>query len=84
MEFKLGSEAKDSITGLRGILTARIEYVTGCIQYELTPTKLKDGAPQNNNALLWINLGRVVVLKVPVAVKPATKKPGGSQSHSKP
>ena len=81
MEFKLGSEAKDSITGLRGILTARIEYVTGCIQYELTPTKLKDGAPQNN---YWIDVGRVVVLKVPVAVKPATKKPGGSQSHSKP
>lgn len=83
-EYELGSKVKDSITGLPGVVTARIEYISGCLQYEITPTKLKDGAPL---PVHWIDEARVVVLKPP---KAASKKDthatrsGGSQSHSKP
>lgn len=41
--IKLGQEAKDKITGFNGILTARLQYITGCDQYTLTPKKNKEG-----------------------------------------
>ncbi len=40
---KLGVKAKDTVTGLTGILTARIEFLNGCVQYCLTPPIDKDG-----------------------------------------
>ena len=39
--LKLGQEAKDKITGFKGILTARHQYITGCDQYAITPIKEK-------------------------------------------
>lgn len=44
--IKLGARAKDRITGFEGVITARIEYLNGCVQYCIKPTKLqKDGQP---------------------------------------
>jgi hypothetical protein len=43
MEFKLGSRVRDVITGLTGIAISRIEYLTGCTQYGVTPGLDKDG-----------------------------------------
>ena len=42
---KLGDKAKDKITGFKGILTARCEFLTGCNRYCIQPTKLKNGQP---------------------------------------
>lgn len=42
---KLGQTAKDKITGFKGILTARCEFLTGCNRYCIQPTELKDGKP---------------------------------------
>ena len=36
-KFELGSELKCKVTGLKGIATARVEYINGCIQYAITP-----------------------------------------------
>lgn len=33
----LGRKARDRITGFTGVITARIEYLTGCAQYGITP-----------------------------------------------
>ena len=41
--IKLGVLAKDKITGFEGIITAKIEYLTGCDQYCLSPKIDKDG-----------------------------------------
>ena len=38
----LGKKVKDKITGFVGIATARVEYINGCVQYEITPL-VKDG-----------------------------------------
>lgn len=43
--YELGKEAKDKITGFKGILTARGEFLTGCNRYCIQPTDLKDGKP---------------------------------------
>jgi len=85
-----GTKVKDSVTGFVGFVTARCEYMNGCVQYEVTPRTLKDGVPQKE---YWLDEQRVVevVKKMP---KPTTKvvpafKPtiprqfGGAQNHPK-
>jgi hypothetical protein len=42
---ELGKRAKDKISGMTGILTARVEYLTGCNRYCIAPQELKDGRP---------------------------------------
>lgn len=55
--LKLGQEAKDIITGYRGIVMARTVYLTGCTQILLTPTKLsKTGERQTGE---WFDEPRV-------------------------
>ena len=39
-KYELGSHAKDVITGFKGIIMARVQYMTGCNQYGLSPTKV--------------------------------------------
>ncbi len=77
--IELGSKVKDSITGFKGTATARCVYLNGCIQYEITSSSLKDGAPLKE----WFDEGQ---LKVVAVKKPAQKaprdRPGGPQSHA--
>lgn len=40
--FELGQEVKDRLTGFKGYITGRCEYLTGCIQYSINP-KIKKG-----------------------------------------
>lgn len=56
-KLELGVEAQDKITGFQGIITAKIEYLTGCDQYCLTP-KTKDGEVKENN---YFDAGRLEV-----------------------
>lgn len=35
MTIKLGDKAKDRLTGFEGYVTAKAEYLGGCIRYEL-------------------------------------------------
>ena len=43
-KFKLNNHVEDKVTGFSGIILARSEYSTGCLQYGVTPTDLnKDG-----------------------------------------
>ena len=37
MEFKLGSCLQDKVSGMKGIATARVKYLNGCIQYCIVP-----------------------------------------------
>lgn len=58
MEIKLGMEAKDQLTGFEGIVTARIDYLTGCVQYKVTPKSLsKDGKPEDGE---WLDESRLI------------------------
>jgi len=41
-EIKLGVTAKDKVTGFEGIVTSKVEYLTGCAQHGITP-KAVDG-----------------------------------------
>ena len=43
MKPKLGMTVKDVVTGFKGIVTGRVEYLTGCTQYLVQPPVKKDG-----------------------------------------
>jgi len=55
-KFILGQEVKDKITGFKGIVTGHADYLTGCNQYCVLPSKLKD-----NNIIegRWFDEGRL-------------------------
>ncbi len=42
-KFRLGQRLRDTVTGLEGIATARLEYLNGCMQYCISPSVDKDG-----------------------------------------
>lgn len=80
VEIKFGDRVKDTITGFEGFVTAKVEYITGCIQWEITPATLKDGVPQST---WWIDEKRVVL--VSKAEDAVTSSPtGGPQDNHPP
>ncbi len=59
-----GTTVTDSVTGFTGKVTARAEYITGCVQYGVTPPVDKDGNVRDTH---WCDEGRLVVGPVAVA-----------------
>ncbi len=45
-KFELGQKVKERITGFKGVIVARSQYMTGCNRYGVQSQKLKhDGKP---------------------------------------
>jgi hypothetical protein len=59
MDKVLGREVKDIITGFKGIAVAKIEYLTGCNQYEIKPQVDKDGKMVDPR---WLDESQVEVI----------------------
>ena len=77
-KIKLGDKVKDTLTDLEGTVTARTEYLYGCVQIEVQPKELKDGkiveAP-------WIDEPQLIKL-TPVKKKIQLKRTyGGIRNH---
>jgi hypothetical protein len=74
-KFGFGDEVKDSITELQGVITARAEYMNGCLRYGVVLKKL-----QNADVVeIWLDEGRLILKKAkkPEKVK---KRPGGTSN----
>ena len=73
--IKLGQEAKDKVTGFKGIIIGRSSWITGCDQYCLI-MKIKAGnLPEDGQ---WFDEGRIEITGngiLPKEVK--TEKNGG-------
>lgn len=76
----LGKKAKDKVTGFEGIIIGKIEYLTGCDQYGLTPPA-KDGKCE---PCQWFDHRRVEILGEGVSIEEVaeTKDPGGPASDA--
>lgn len=59
--MKLGDRAKDKITGLKGILTGRASYLTGCEQWLITPEGVKENGEIKEG--YWFDVMRIAVTK---------------------
>ncbi len=79
-KFDLGSRLKDKVTGFSGIALCVSFYMTGCVQYGLQPSRLKEdgGVPDWE----WFDEDRLIQesesLFMP-AKDPANARPGGPQ-----
>jgi hypothetical protein len=59
-EAKLGAKAKDLISGFEGIITARSEFLNGCVRVLIQSEKLsKEGKPDAGE---WIDVQQIKVL----------------------
>jgi len=62
MQFTLGNEAKDKITGFRGVITGYSEYLTGCDQYLLQPS-CENNKDYDFKEGRWFDEGRIEIIK---------------------
>ncbi len=73
----MGCEAKDRITGFRGIVTGMAQYITGCDQALLKPKVDKEGKYVEGH---WFDVGRLEYVGQGVkAVEVEGNKPPGPQ-----
>jgi len=75
----MGKMVEDTITGLKGTVTGRAQYINGCRQVLIEPQVYEDGAYRE----IWIDEERVEVLP---GVKPVkmTNGPGRVGAGSSP
>ncbi len=50
---------QDEITGFEGIVTAKAEYLNGCIQYCVQPTELEKGRMIESQ---YIDVGQLIII----------------------
>lgn len=55
----LGKEGKDKITGFKGIITAKVEYLFGCNQYGLAPKVSESGEVKS---IEFFDEGRIEII----------------------
>ena len=75
--IELGMTVKDRINGFEGVVTGRAEYLYGCIQVFVAPTKLAEGGKYPEGQ--WLDEGRVQAFSAPKAEQPesAAERAGG-------
>ena len=75
-KYSLEDEVKDRISGLKGVIMARCEYLNGCLKYEVQPKGLKDAKMQES---YWIDEQQLVIVK---ALNAEKSKPGGGPMNT--
>ena len=71
--IEMYDEVKDTISGFKGIVVAKIIYATGCIRYEVKPRGIKDGKSIEAE---WIDESILVITKKAKS-ETIEKDPGG-------
>jgi len=61
-EIELGDKVKDTITGFKGIATAKTEFINGCVQYNVTGKVGKDNK-LSDDSIMSIDQETLEVIK---------------------
>lgn len=75
----LGNKVKDKVSAFTGIVTARHEFLNGCVRYTVTPKVDKKGELREEK---WFDEQQLEVVGDGVAIKP--RKTGGPTTCSPP
>jgi heat shock protein HspQ len=75
--FDLGDEVKDKITGYRGIVICRTEWLNACRRYYVQPQTLKDGKPIE---ALTFDEDNLEIVKAAKVVDKGHKPTGGDRT----
>ncbi len=73
-----GNKVKCIITGFKGIVTARVEYFNGCIQYNVQPGVDKDGTHSKGR---YIDEAQLEIIKGGVSRKSRGIDGAGGPMH---
>lgn len=65
--IKLGSKARDTMTGLEGTVVVRAIWLWGCVRIGLQPYETRDGKSIEGS---WFDEGRLEVIKEEKKKKP--------------
>lgn len=68
--IRLGNKVKDKITGFKGIATAKVEYLNGCVQYCVKPQVSKDGKMPEGEYIDDAQLEVIEDISVSIGVEP--------------
>lgn len=79
MKINLGDEVKDSVTGFKGIVVARTDYIHGCTRVSVQPKVGKDGKVPDQMAF---DEPALVVLKAAL-IKRSHNETGGPKDSVK-
>ena len=83
-QIKLGDEAKDIITGFKGIVISKIEYLNGCVQLGVK-AQVKDAALKEAEYIDVSQLKRIGPgINKPVEAKPRKERPPGGDQPDRP
>jgi hypothetical protein len=79
--LRLGCRVKCKVTGFTGIVTARCDYINGCIQYCVLPPVDKDGKRMDG---VYIDEGQLEYVDDGIleTVEAPLRKVGGPQSNA--
>lgn len=76
-KFHCGDEVKHTLSGYKGVVVARIEWINGCKRYNLQAAGLKDKLPVD---VVCLDEGELTLVKAQKHAGPtAAKPPGGPQ-----
>jgi len=77
--IELGDKVRDVVTGFEGIVDCRLEWLNGCIRFQVQPQVLADGKPIEAHVFDQAQL----VLLVPAKVQVPVKRTGGNRPMPK-
>lgn len=77
----LGTKVKDLVSDFTGIAVAKIEYMNGCIQYQIQTKVKEDGTLPDAR---WFDEEQVISMVAKKVVKPKVKRTGGPAPTSTP
>ena len=82
-QIQLGNKVKDIVTGLEGVACAKIEYLNGCIQFEIIPKVTAKATEYPKYS--WIDIDRLAYVSRGICVEKNYKggavKPCIERSH---
>ncbi len=79
-KITMGNNVRDKVTGFSGIVTAKCEYINGCVQFCVTP-KIKKGIHVMPDGQ-YIDEGRLIFVSKGVSVTVKVEEPGGPMSNT--
>jgi len=84
-EAQLGDEASDMVSGFQGVVTAKTEFLNGCVRCAIDPPVDKDGKPVDTR---WFDIEQLEVVQrgkvVPKATWRTTNVTGGERPDCPP
>jgi len=73
-KFDNGDQVKDTITGFKGVIVARTQWMNECIRYAVQPRDLKDGEVVNDH---WFDEEQLELVKGSRNLAPKSAPSGG-------